>query len=436
MMKIHNRFIFFLICIGFIITSCAHIPEITEAKKGIVVIHGDSNTTESEGPSDSRFHTLLNPGTELGFVRRPAAADYTYFPKFRDIDSFPEYNPDSRDTWQVDVRSSDLRELDLSESVEDLFYASFDTVTEWPEDLPEPFDPERIMRLGRNPGLGLRDLHEQGIDGSGVGIAIIDQALLVEHREYADNLRLYEEIHYHKNSRASMHGPAVASIAVGKNAGAAPGADLYYIAEWHAVRVNNEWKFDIAPIAASIDRIVEINRRLPEDRKIRVISISLRINSRMKNHSLVMEAAARAEEENIHTIYVGSGDTFGAGRYPLADPDDPASYGPGMFWRHTMYEYINDKIVIPMDSRCTAGPSGEDGYAFYRNGGMSWVIPYAAGLYALGCQVNPEMDPEQFWSTLKETAIITESKENPMDRDFGLIVNPKGFIETVRTNGK
>ena len=50
------------------------------------------------------------------------------------------------------------------------------------------------MELGKDPGLGVRQLQAQGITGSGVGIAIIDQPMLVDHQEYASRLKLYEEI--------------------------------------------------------------------------------------------------------------------------------------------------------------------------------------------------------------------------------------------------
>jgi subtilisin family serine protease len=88
------------------------------------------------------------------------------------------------------------------------------------------------MELGKNPGLDIRQLHEQGITGRGVGIAIIDQTLLVDHQEYVNQLRLYEEGSDIQGGwlQTQMHGPAVASIAVGKTTGVAPEADLFYIA--------------------------------------------------------------------------------------------------------------------------------------------------------------------------------------------------------------
>jgi hypothetical protein len=61
-----------------------------------------------------------------------------------------------------------------------------------------------------------------------------------------------------------------------------------------------------------------------------------------------------------------------------------------------------------MDSRGTASPTGYDDYVFYRQGGWSWSIPYIAGLYALACQVKPDITPEVFWSKALETGDAVE----------------------------
>jgi hypothetical protein len=65
----------------------------------------------------------------------------------------------------------------------------------------------------------MRTLHAEGITGKGIGVAIIDQTLLVDHREYKDRLRVYEEAEDITGGwmEVQMHGPAVASIAVGKS---------------------------------------------------------------------------------------------------------------------------------------------------------------------------------------------------------------------------
>ena len=72
---------------------------------------------------------------------------------------------------------------------------------------------------------------------------------------------MYEEIHCNEE-QAAMHGSAVASIAVGKTTGVAPGADLYYIAETHGDSNNGTFNYDFTWLAKSIDRILEVNKSL------------------------------------------------------------------------------------------------------------------------------------------------------------------------------
>ena len=89
-----------------------------------------------------------------------------------------------------------LVNLDLNAHAELLEKMPFDSRTNWPssDKLPDGFDPIRLLEEGKNPGLGVRRLHEQGVNGRGVRIAIIDSNLLQNHREYAEQLVKYEEV--------------------------------------------------------------------------------------------------------------------------------------------------------------------------------------------------------------------------------------------------
>ena len=220
----------------------------------------------------------------------------------RVLRTLPRFDPDSPgNPFQVDLRSRDLTNLDLRNSIQDLRYAAFNDRTVWPapDRMSPEFDWKKVMELGRNPGLGVRSLHRKGITGRGVKVAIIDQPLLVDHQEYAKRLRFYEEIDLRGRTDPTMHGAGVASIALGKTVGVAPEAELYYIG-MHFSDHNR-----VRRLVRSINRILEINEQLPKANKIRVISISSGWSPSHKGYKEVTEAAQKARAAGMFAA-VGS----------------------------------------------------------------------------------------------------------------------------------
>jgi len=384
--------------------------------------------------------TNVSTDNKLIISRKP---DSTVF-RMGKLDSIPKYNGNSTMPFERDLINYDPSGLDLRNNLIELLHSDFDSKTNWPKSIPDGFNPDSIMELGKNPGLNVRKLHEVGITGKGVGIAIIDKALLVDHIEYRDQLRMYEEIHGLRNERASMHGPAVASIAVGKTVGVAPEADLYFISSDDGT-IFNRIKYilfknrDINPKwrVKSIYRVLEINRTLPLDKKIRVLSISS--GSYRRNFLKAIEDAGK---EGLFVIssslsYPHNLRFSGLGRDCLTDPDNILSYFPGSFWSNTFYKSpdnfkIDSKLMVPMDSRCTASQSGKSSYAFYSLGGLSWSIPYIAGLYALACQVKPSVIPQEFWNKALETGDEIKIEKNNKVYKLGKIVNPVKLIESLK----
>lgn len=335
-----------------------------------------------------------------------------------------------------DFRCADLREWDLADMDEALFAADFDTRTRWPEELPEDFDPERLLELGKDPGLGLREIHGRGITGKGVGIAIIDQTLLVEHQEYADRLRYYQEYHGAAKEDASTHGAAVASIALGETVGTAPEALLYFIADDLG---GSGGERDMTHYAEDVDRLTALNETLPEEERIRVISMSVGWMPDTPGAEEMETAVARARERGIAVICVNSRDPLlepwmGMGREPYGDPNALEDCRPGAFWEEYLYsgEYRGadgSLLLVPMDRRTAASPAGEGEYAYFAEGGMSWTAPYVAGLYALACQVKPEVTYEEFLAAAQATARpvsvrSVEGREYP----YGRVVDPAALL--------
>ena len=354
----------------------------------------------------------------------------------KELKTLPKYDPDSDNSF--DLRGHDLSKFDLRASLEDLMYADFDDRTVWPapEWMPSSFDRQKIMELGKNPGLGVRRLHEKGITGRGVRVAIIDQPLLVKHREYADRVRWYEEMDLQGRTEPAMHGAAVASITLGKTVGVAPEAELYYVAMQFFGGVPME------RLARSVDRIVEVNRQLPKDNKIRVISISKGLMPSDAGYKETMEAVQKAQAAGMLIVctnveHVHEGFDFGTlGRPPLADPDVFESYEPSLrlarqFWSRQSSP-SGMSFSVPMDSRTTASPAGIDEYVYYRRNGLSWAVPYIAGVYALAVQADPAITPEKFWALAVRTGRTIELNRDGMTKPLGPIIDPVRLIRAIQ----
>lgn len=413
-----------------------------------------NETSENSNSEDSKItmnSDLVN--LNYNYIRKPPIANWDFLDRklnsLNDADSFAGY---------LDLRMADLRNLDLTNEFDRLMKANFDTNTKWTDKLPEGFDPQKIIEVGRNPGLGIRSLQEQGINGKGVNIAIIDQPLLLEHVEYGNQIRSYDEINSFSDNEsyraASMHGPFVTSISVGKTCGVAPEASVYYIGAYSFTLSGDDRIIDYTSYAEAINKILEINKSLPADQKIRAISISATWSPKDNGYKEITEAVERAKREDVFVISASMFESYGYWTYcmtkePLTDPDNPESYKP-YDWDSRMklisntasapyYEKVfSDKfdskfLLIPIGARSFASPTGSDVYAFLQTGGWSLMEPYIAGLYSLACQVNPRITPEEFWKAALETGESREITKGDIKYP-AIMLNPIGLIESIKNN--
>jgi len=342
---------------------------------------------------------------------------------------------ESRDLSRGRFNRADLRALNLKNEAAFLrAEASFDSLTAWPIEpwkRPAGFDPKAILEEGKNPGLGVCELHKRGITGNGVAIGVIDQDLLESHTEYRERLRLHEVIDGFGNPQ--MHG-AVASIAAGKTVGVAPDADIYYF----AIRMDRE---KCRNVAKAIGRILEANSALPEDKRISVVSVSCSWRPGEPGYEEADEAVWRAKAAGVFVIssvvdHYYDFSYHGLGREPGLDPDDVLSYTPGAWWREeysTWYPPGEDssRLLVPMDSRTVSSEFGDDVYAFHRVGGWSWCVPYIAGMYALALQVDADLTVDEFTKAAIDTSHYTDVSLDGAEIRLGPIINPVGLIERL-----
>lgn len=144
------------------------------------------------------------------------------------LDELPSYFPSKISSFQVDLRAKDLTGLDLSSRSYDLEHSIFDNYTEWPDLDGTGFDPDRILSANLSPGMGLKKIHEQGITGKGVKIAIIDGPFINQHKEFNNPIEHIKSFPEDANDRNSFHGVYVASRIIGRSIGVAPDSEIFY----------------------------------------------------------------------------------------------------------------------------------------------------------------------------------------------------------------
>ena len=322
-----------------------------------------------------------------------------------------------------DVRRKDMSKLDLSGRKGLVATLTFNQKTVWPEPAKMPPDskPEEVLKDAMNPGLGIRKLHQQGITGKGVNVAIIDQPLYLDHPEFAGKILAYHDTGC--GTQSSMHGPAVASLLVGTNCGTAPDARLYYAAA-------PSWKRDTAYEAKALDWIIAQNKNLPASKKIRVVSVSAAPSGpgapRDRNQHMWDQACARAEAAGILVLDCTRHHGFiGPCWYDARTAESVTRCTPGFRGRQGPRAWPG-KILVPSSPRTTAEQrdKGDFSYQYCGRGGLSWAIPYCAGVLALGWQVNPDLGPVQMRDLLFKSAYTKKGGAR--------IIYPRKFIQLVK----
>lgn len=318
----------------------------------------------------------------------------------------------------------DLRRTDLSRlSLNLLCTLTFDMHTRWPASATASgFSPSVWLERGKDPGLQVKTLHVQGVTGQGVGVAIFDKPILRGHHEFKGRLA-YRRLAPKLKRHLHFHGISCASILTGRTCGVAPKADLYYMAVPDVGR--NFFYYTLA-----MGELIKINRRLPQGRKVRIVSISDGIAPDDKDRSAWEAAVSDARREGIAVLYSNTLEGFAwGGCPPTMDRDNPENYDYATQIRDLRKRERLLKptsIIVPADYRTTASNQGTSFFMYWGEGGFSWRIPYIAGLAPMAWQIHSDLSIEEILEMLEKTARKT------LDGDR--VISPIDFIDAVRTN--
>ena len=332
----------------------------------------------------------------------------------------------------VDLSNLDLRDSGclfngpMTYQDTDLVKAWTDRVM-WPNanKLPEGFNPAQLLENCKAPNAGILDLHKKGITGQGIGIAIIDQTLNINHPDYKDNIVLNENCADNWDiNNASYHGSLVVGNAVGRSTGIAPGADIYFFAANNWIHDDNgRIREDIRTNKYNNDairRVLKINKTLPQDKKIRFLSCSWGVGDNWaKFGDETVELLDDCQKQGILSLASGYKNIRDFQSYSQINNSIPVKISP-------------EWTVCPTDDKTT--PWYEGGFIFNRLGGLSSVIPHIAGLGALALQNNPEFATQSNWQdmlikVMHDTAIKSTNMENS-------VINPVGILSEISRMSK
>lgn len=315
----------------------------------------------------------------------------------------------------------------------------------WPDEskMPKFFNPKFILRTAKRPAF-VSGLHTKGKTGKNVSIAIIDQRLNLGHPEYKDRIKRYEIIKndwfsdgWHKES--DYHGSLVVGVAAGKTTGVAPDADIYYVAanNWispdedkilskkkeltETEKKRKKFGTNERHIEA-VGKIIQINRDLPPEKKIRFLSCSFN-GARPDKSEELQKMFEQAEEEGIMVLVVGYGHT--------GENDNPNFSSFDKRYNKSDYAKVkipvfDNRIYVPTDGK--TNPFFKGGYMYERLGGVSSTLPYLAGVFALALQDNILFAQQKDW----QDKIMRIAMSTATEREDGMrIINPAGIVDAV-----
>lgn len=314
---------------------------------------------------------------------------------------------------------ADLRNLNVEELHSDWRdHMMFDSLTKWPENFQQ-FDPEEVLEINKTPGYHIEQVHEAGITGKNINIAVIGPSILENHEEYKESLTYIPLQNPQKPS--TVVGTQIASLLVGKTTGLAPDAHLYYFEHQFGKSENKNGKLytDAGNLVESMERVLSYNKDLQPENQIDILYLAE--GYILEDRELAVKSASadelnalltKAEEAGIK-IVAPSVDSIGTLLYRLdkkldASIDDTSAYSLNSKVTN------QDSFYFYLTGTTYASYTGDKDYVYANHQSSELNAAYLAGLYALSAQSNENLNEEQFLKNLANSKVdigITDAND-------------------------
>lgn len=255
----------------------------------------------------------------------------------------------------------------------------------------------------------IRKLHEKGIDGSGVNIAVIDFVFEIIPDELKECIVFHQNCKY--DYEIHFHGTTVATQIAGKNLGVAPKSNIYF----YGTRQKGE-----NIIIDDYDALCDIYEKNKNGANIKIINISA---SKQRENEKYNEIVNKLLEQGCYVI-----DSLDFGENFTSINKNPITgelYYSDFQIATMKDEKYNEKIAIITGGKMTPLVTTEHDYLYCGQATYSWAIPKLVGFFALALQVKPELTYLEFI----ELAKLTKKEKNGI-----ILFNMTGIINELNKN--
>ena len=304
-------------------------------------------------------------------------------------------------------------------SYKDIRLVAISTTTKLPVNHPFKYiNEESIYQVDKD----VQKLHEQGINGQGINVAVIDLGFSTISNEIKESLKSYKTMSTHKSN---FHGSVVSSQLVGKNLGVSPKSNLSFYEYFD----DNGGDRQVNDTLNALRDIIRLNE---QGANIRIVNISASAHEEQAPE-IYKQLKAKLESQGCYII---DSPVFGDELFTSCnfDPVNKEYYFSN--WQLRAIEHYKsidaDRFQKAVDNTIVAGPSGgkmiplgetENDYIYEGAASYSWSIPRLSGMFALALQVNPDLTFKEFVDLARETKITNEQGFN--------LINPTGIIEKL-----
>lgn len=377
----------------------------------------------------------------------------------------------------------DVSKLDLSELSREKFRRlSFDTNTKFSQEQIEKFEPFKLLEKGKQFGLNLELLHQAGITGKGVNVAMIDWNHNISNVEMLNTdgttkVKLYDNslVPDEQKLDDGFHGKVPAALLCGSTIGVAPESNLYFFAKERAaiedyskteiilkkIKELNKNGANISIVSKSSDMPENFAKNYASDFEIlssrrlqanysfemqrsNYLDINNPSNFELENPPITKQEFEKGVN-NVKQKYNELQLTIDTLKQKLEKSNsiqEIENIKSEIMLKEkeqnnlpkfvsTNYEtiidlYYKNKIYVPCGGRTIPQIGG--GYKYDSTTCASWTIPQVAGLFALAKQLNPLLTFEEFTEISRETCHRNEQGYR--------VVNPEGIARQINEINK